>query len=178
MQYVIAYDITENDIRTKISDLLIAKGFLRLQKSVFIGDTSKAKLKELKQQLNEVSKGATGVINFFSQCTSCRNRQLELLPEPEETQEKKAENQEKVEEKKKEEKRTEEKKQVEESIPIEKVCMPIRFITPKDLAAYYQKGNLEIQMTTVTKLKKRKGKTRIKTKVIEIRTGVFLSDLC
>ncbi len=170
MQYIIAYDITENDVRTAIADLLIAKGFLRLQKSVFIGDASKPKLKELQIRLKEISMGSTGVINIFSQCTKCIGRQIEIIPEEQETEPEREEQTEK-----------EEQTQSKPDTEITKKpfpSMPVEFLTPLDLSSHYQNADLSIRISLVNPLKKKRGKPRIKKKVIEIRTGVFLSDLC
>lgn len=181
MQYVIAYDITENDIRTNIADLLIAKGFLRLQKSVFIGEATKPKLKELKDQLKEISKGATGVVNFFSQCTQCVTRQIELIPEPlpepveEVIEASKTEHEPPKQQKEslQHKKSNEQKERTSQPIP----QMEYSILCPKDLSKYYQNADLKLEINMVSKRRKIRGKARIRTKVIEITTGVFLSDL-
>lgn len=38
MNYMVSYDIRNNRIRKLVSDYLINKGFIRIQKSVFLGE--------------------------------------------------------------------------------------------------------------------------------------------
>lgn len=38
MNYMVSYDISNNRVRKLVSDYLINKGFIRIQKSVFLGE--------------------------------------------------------------------------------------------------------------------------------------------
>lgn len=51
MKYLISYDIEDNKKRKKISDFLIEYSFIRIQKSVFIGDISEKKQQELSNKI-------------------------------------------------------------------------------------------------------------------------------
>lgn len=51
MNYIIAYDIVDDKKRRIISELLLDNGFLRVQKSVFIGDI---KIKSLEKLLHKI----------------------------------------------------------------------------------------------------------------------------
>ena len=44
MNYLVSYDMSNNKNRKKISDYLLEKGFLRIQKSVFLGEIVKTKI--------------------------------------------------------------------------------------------------------------------------------------
>ena len=39
MKYIISYDISSSRIRKEFSDFLLSENFIRIQKSVFIGNT-------------------------------------------------------------------------------------------------------------------------------------------
>lgn len=52
MNYILAYDIHNDRTRKKISDLLIDKGFIRVQRSVFIGEISKHSLEKIIAMIN------------------------------------------------------------------------------------------------------------------------------
>lgn len=47
MNYLLAYDISDNRNRKKVSDYLIEKGFLRIQNSVFMGEIASSKINEI-----------------------------------------------------------------------------------------------------------------------------------
>lgn len=38
MKYIISYDITKDKYRKDLSDFLISEGFIRIQKSIFLGN--------------------------------------------------------------------------------------------------------------------------------------------
>lgn len=52
--YLIVYDISENNVRTKIADKLIEWGFERIQYSVFVGEDNPAEIKELWESLKSL----------------------------------------------------------------------------------------------------------------------------
>lgn len=51
MNYIMAYDIINNKSRKLVSDFLIDKGFIRVQRSVFIGE---AKLKAMDKIMEKI----------------------------------------------------------------------------------------------------------------------------
>lgn len=51
MNYLMAYDISDNKNRKRVSDLLIEKGFLRVQNSVFMGEISSNKIDEIIERI-------------------------------------------------------------------------------------------------------------------------------
>lgn len=53
MNYILTYDITNNKTRRKISELLLDRGFIRVQRSVFIGEIFGNKIEAI---LNEIDK--------------------------------------------------------------------------------------------------------------------------
>lgn len=54
MYICIAYDISSDRLRLKVSKMCRRIGLLRLQKSVFVGDTRKDLLRELEQTVRPV----------------------------------------------------------------------------------------------------------------------------
>ncbi|ARM74585.1 CRISPR-associated endonuclease Cas2 [Acidianus manzaensis] len=56
MFYVIFYDITEDNVRNKISDYLKKKGLTRVQYSVFIGDLNSSRVKEIEAGLRLIKR--------------------------------------------------------------------------------------------------------------------------
>jgi CRISPR-associated protein Cas2 len=54
MIYFVMYDIENNKVRTYISKYLIKKGCTRIQKSIFLADSSRPEFNEIHQTLKEV----------------------------------------------------------------------------------------------------------------------------
>ena len=52
MNYILTYDISNNKIRKRVSDLLKDKGFLRVQRSVFIGEIFGNKIQAILEEIN------------------------------------------------------------------------------------------------------------------------------
>ena len=51
MNYLVSYDMSNNKNRKKISDYLLEKGFLRIQKSVFLGERVKTKIEDILENI-------------------------------------------------------------------------------------------------------------------------------
>ena len=51
MNYLVSYDMSNNKNRKKISDYLLEKGFLRIQKSVFLGEIVKTKIEDILENI-------------------------------------------------------------------------------------------------------------------------------
>jgi len=69
MMYLVAYDISDTKIRTKIAHYLEGKG-IRIQKSVFMLDVNKNKIVPIMQTLKKLRK-QDGVIHVISVCRLC-----------------------------------------------------------------------------------------------------------
>lgn len=54
MIYFVMYDIENNKVRTYISKYLLKKGCIRVQKSIFLADSSRPEFNEIHQTLKEV----------------------------------------------------------------------------------------------------------------------------
>ena len=70
--YIVAYDISNDKIRTKIAKYLEKKG-LRIQKSVFVLEISAKAVKFVMKDLNKLRKD-DGIIHVFAVCKTCRNK--------------------------------------------------------------------------------------------------------
>lgn len=55
MVYLILYDIEDNRVRTQISKYLLKKGCHRIQKSVFITETNRAGIQQMRETLQKVN---------------------------------------------------------------------------------------------------------------------------
>jgi CRISPR-associated endonuclease Cas2 len=55
MNYLVLYDIENNKVRTLIAKYLIAKGCIRIQKSVFLAHSNHKKFDEIRQTLAEIN---------------------------------------------------------------------------------------------------------------------------
>ena len=70
--YIIAYDVTDDAHRTRLSKLLLDYGE-RVQKSVFEADLEAEDVKEiLKRAANYLAQGDS--LRFYPQCKTCRGR--------------------------------------------------------------------------------------------------------
>lgn len=54
MNYFVFYDISDNKLRVQVAKYLLAKGFQRVQKSVFLGNISKNIYKDVEKTLGEL----------------------------------------------------------------------------------------------------------------------------
>ncbi len=72
MMYLIAYDITNDKIRNKISNYLEKKG-LRIQKSVFVLKINKRAIRFVMRDLEKLRKN-DGIIHIFSVCKMCEKK--------------------------------------------------------------------------------------------------------
>lgn len=72
MMFLVAYDIHNDKIRTKIAHYLEKKG-LRIQKSVFALEVNKKVIYHIMKDLEKLQK-SDGVIHLFSVCKMCLNK--------------------------------------------------------------------------------------------------------
>ena len=78
MMVLIIYDITDDRLRTKVADTLLAYGLTRVQKSAFLGPLTKERLKDLKVKLNRMIQGQRANIQFYPLCPNCYIRRREI----------------------------------------------------------------------------------------------------
>ncbi|MCX8199828.1 MAG: CRISPR-associated endonuclease Cas2 [Sulfolobales archaeon] len=65
MFILIVYDISDNDVRRRLSEYLKAKGFTRIQRSAFIGRPMPTTLRDVERFLWKFIKGTSDVIHLF-----------------------------------------------------------------------------------------------------------------
>ena len=65
MLVLVIYDITEDEVRKKVADLLLQYGFKRIQYSAFIGKIPSYLLKDLVIKLRKIMSTAHGNIQIF-----------------------------------------------------------------------------------------------------------------
>lgn len=79
---LLIYDISDNTIRNRISELCKDRGLARLQKSAFFGEIEQEKVKNITEEINGtldrgVTVGSDSVI-VFSICDTCIKKQLSI----------------------------------------------------------------------------------------------------
>ncbi len=75
---LIIYDITDDNLRNKVANTLLAYGLTRVQKSAFLGPLTKERLKDLKARLNRMIQGQRANIQFYPLCPHCCYRRDEI----------------------------------------------------------------------------------------------------
>lgn len=68
MKIMIAYDIKKNKIRNGVIDILLDYSFIRIQKSVFIGEADKNKLKKILYLLRDTINRKEDSLYIFNIC--------------------------------------------------------------------------------------------------------------
>lgn len=68
MKYIITYDISKSKYRKMTSDFLISEGFIRVQKSVFIGNSNPKYIKKLENKINYFLDEITDSVIFCPIC--------------------------------------------------------------------------------------------------------------
>ncbi|MHA1408652.1 MAG: CRISPR-associated endonuclease Cas2 [Candidatus Heimdallarchaeaceae archaeon] len=102
MEYLICYDIVDNDLRKKVSDACLNRGFVRIQYSVFYGFVSKNISEMLLIEIKELIKGKEAIITMLELCDSCAKKRKEIVSHSiEKTREEKQEKIKEVREKEK-----------------------------------------------------------------------------
>ncbi len=71
MQQIIVYDIEDDALRTKVSNLLQDYGFERVQFSVFIGSRTQNVLKMLEIEIKDLIGKKKADVRFYQQCDRC-----------------------------------------------------------------------------------------------------------
>jgi len=70
MKYILAYDISNNQRRRRVTKLMESYGY-RVQESVFEAFLSKADLKELRERLTNEINAKEDSIRIYALCGSC-----------------------------------------------------------------------------------------------------------
>ena len=76
MTYIVAYDIVENRIRTRLAKYLEGKG-VRLQKSVFALEIEKHTFKRFLGEIKKIT-GDDNVVIVFRLCAGCKSKSIQL----------------------------------------------------------------------------------------------------
>ena len=74
MKILVFYDIIENKTRNKIIRYLFNLGFQRIQFSVFLGDISKKKFKNLSLNINKIIDSKKDSVYIFNLCEKDFNK--------------------------------------------------------------------------------------------------------
>jgi len=104
MEYLVCYDIVNDDLRKKVSDVCQNKGMVRIQYSVFYGDITRNKVEELEMEIKNEIKGYEAVILILQVCEKCSKRKKIIEETSQEEEEKKKTEKSKEKEKEKEKK--------------------------------------------------------------------------
>jgi len=78
---LIVYDISDDNVRRRLSDYLKSKGFTRVQKSAFIGNPPPTLYKDVKRVLKQFIKSSSDVIHIFP-ITEYSLRYMEVYGNP------------------------------------------------------------------------------------------------
>ena len=62
MMYLVAYDISDNDERERVASALMAMGFVRIQRSVFLGRAPRGRVADLAEAIRRIVRGRGHVI--------------------------------------------------------------------------------------------------------------------
>ncbi|GAB6074422.1 CRISPR-associated endonuclease Cas2 [Nautilia lithotrophica] len=77
MYYVVAYDITDDKRRKKVSELLEGYG-IRVNFSVFEMDVSVKELNTIKRELKKIVSKKYDSVRFYHICKSCESKSFDL----------------------------------------------------------------------------------------------------
>lgn len=77
MRVVVAYDISEDNRRARVSAVLAGWGD-RIQKSVFECDLDGDELESVVERLSSLINPTTDVVQAFAQCADCHSDRIEL----------------------------------------------------------------------------------------------------
>ncbi|GEM_PF-481393 len=81
MRYVIAFDVSDNKVRRRLTKILMGRGH-RIQESVFAVTMRSHELKSVARKL-EKTLDQKGVIHIFTICGSCAKKSLAINRAPE-----------------------------------------------------------------------------------------------
>ena len=67
-RYIIVYDISDDRARLRLAELLQRKGLSRIQRSAFVGELTRAELKDLLRRAQEIIDLTTDVLHIIPVC--------------------------------------------------------------------------------------------------------------
>lgn len=76
MKYIIVYDISQVKNRKELSDYLLSERFIRIQKSVFLGDASLKEIKRIIEECNNLIKNKNDSIIIYPICREDLNKSV------------------------------------------------------------------------------------------------------
>lgn len=79
MHYIIAFDVSSDKVRRKLTKLLLSNGF-RIQESVFALNLRKHEIRTLAKKL-EHALNKQGIIHIFQVCAACEKKSLAINKE-------------------------------------------------------------------------------------------------
>ncbi|MEM0464494.1 CRISPR-associated endonuclease Cas2 [Pyrobaculum sp.] len=82
MYLVVAYDVSEDDVRNKIAEVLKAFGLQRIQRSVFVGRLPPALVKELAEKVARVARSANAQVVIFKVDKRAVETAIRIPPAP------------------------------------------------------------------------------------------------
>ena len=85
MEYLVCYDIVENDIRKNVADICLNKGLARIQYSVFFGELSKNRAEEVLIEIKDEIKDEEAIIFLVEVCEKCSKRKKVVVENKKET---------------------------------------------------------------------------------------------
>jgi len=74
MEYLICYDIVEDDLRFAVADICMNNGFVRIQYSVFFGSVSRNKAESTLMEIKDKIKGFDAAVLLIELCEKCAKR--------------------------------------------------------------------------------------------------------
>lgn len=79
---MVAYDVSEDDVRNKIAEVLKAFGLQRIQRSVFVGRLPPALVKELAEKVARVARSANAQVVIFKVDKRAVETAIRIPPAP------------------------------------------------------------------------------------------------
>ena len=73
---LVIYDISDDELRQKIADVLHSFGLGRIQKSAFFGYLINARVKDLVAKIKRLIKGKRANVQFYIICKQCLTRRI------------------------------------------------------------------------------------------------------
>jgi len=78
LRYLVIYDVTDDNLRNKVSELLKDYGLQRIQYSAFIGQLRRDKLKSLTVDLKKLIREAVENVQLYPICDTCFKGRTEV----------------------------------------------------------------------------------------------------
>lgn len=82
MYVIVVYDISEDDVRTRVADILRSFGLERIQRSAFVGRLPSALVKELEEKIRKAVRGANADVAIFKVDRRAIDTAVRIGPQP------------------------------------------------------------------------------------------------